>query len=126
MQGIAFRRIWRKTGLPFCFEIPRLLPLDAGCVITYTLVHKTRQVGEREVEMESPAVTTPFQQALEIVEQLSAEDQENLIEIVQRRLLEQRRAEIASNARSTLQTFREGRARYGTVEDLRHDLLDVP
>ncbi len=72
--------------------------------------------------MESPVLTTPFQQALEIVEQLPADDQENLIEIVQRRLVEQRRAEIARNARATIQAFREGRARYGTVDDLRRDL----
>lgn len=73
--------------------------------------------------MESPVLTTPFQQALDMVEQLPAEDQVNLIEIIQRRLIEQRRVEIARNARATVQAFREGRARYGTVDDLRHDLL---
>ena len=76
--------------------------------------------------MESPVLTTPFEQALEMIEQLPAEDQENLIEIVQRRLIEQRRAEIARNASATLQVFREGRARYGTVDDLRRDLLSEP
>jgi hypothetical protein len=76
--------------------------------------------------MESAVLTTPFEQALEMIEQLSVEDQENLIEIVQRRLLEQRRAEIASNARTTLQAFREGRAHYGTIQDLRRDLLGEP
>jgi hypothetical protein len=76
--------------------------------------------------MESAVLTTPFEQALEMIEQLSVEDQENLIEIVQRRLLEQRRAEIASNARTTLQAFREGRAHYGTIQDLRRDLLGAP
>ena len=73
--------------------------------------------------MESPALTTPFQQALDMVEQLPAEDQVNLIEIIQRRLIKQRRAEIARNARATVQAFREGRARYGTVDDVRRDLL---
>ena len=72
--------------------------------------------------MESPVLTTPFQQALDSIEQLPTEDQETLIEIVQRRLIEQRRAEIARNARATLQAFREGRARYGTIDDLRRDL----
>ena len=75
--------------------------------------------------MESPAVTTPFQQALDIIEQLPPEDQTSLIEIVQQRLTEQRRAEIARKAHATLQAFREGRARCGTLEDLRRD-LDVP
>jgi hypothetical protein len=73
--------------------------------------------------MESPVLTTPFQQALDMVEKLPTEDQVNLIEIIQRRLIEQRRVEIARNARATVQAFREGRARYGTVDDLRRDLL---
>jgi hypothetical protein len=67
---------------------------------------------------------TPFQQALDVIEQFSVNDQEVLIEIIRRRLVEQRRAEIARNAKSTVQAFREGRARYGTVDDLRRDLLD--
>lgn len=75
----------------------------------------------------STLVETPFEQALEAVERLSALDQSALIEIVRQRLLEQRRIEIAANARSVRQAFREGqravaRARYGTVDDLRRDL----
>ena len=65
-----------------------------------------------------------FRQALNVIEQFPADDQEALIEIIQRRLVEQRRAEIARNARATVQAFREGRARCGTVDDLRRDLLD--
>ena len=72
------------------------------------------------------SVTTPFQQALEIVEQLPVKDQTSLIEIIQQRLVEQRRAEIARNARATRQALREGRAHYGTVKGLRRDLLDEP
>jgi hypothetical protein len=71
----------------------------------------------------STATLTPFQQALDVIEQLPAPDQEALIEIIHQRLIEQRRAEIADNARTTLQVFREGHAQYGTVEDLRRDLL---
>ena len=70
-------------------------------------------------------VSTPFQRALDVVEQLPVEDQANLIEIVQRRLIEQRREETACNARDTLQAFREGRARHGCIADLRRDLLQV-
>jgi len=75
--------------------------------------------------MEHP-VSTPFQQALDVVERLPADDQEALIEVIRRRLIEQRRIEIARNARATVQAFREGRACYGTVDDLRHDLLSEP
>jgi len=66
-------------------------------------------------------VLTPLQQALDVIEQLSVKDQETLIEIVQRRLVEQRRKEIARNASVTLQAFREGRASYGTVDDSRRE-----
>ena len=69
-------------------------------------------------------VLTPFQQALDVIEQFPTDDQEALIEIIRRRLVEQRRAEIARNARATIQAFREGRARCGTIDDLRRDLLD--
>ncbi len=72
--------------------------------------------------MSSPAVT-PFEQTLEMIDQLPVEDQVSLVEIVQRRLAEQRRAEIARNAQATLQAFREGRAHYGTIDDRRRDLL---
>jgi hypothetical protein len=67
----------------------------------------------------------PFGEVLEAVEKLSLEEQETLIEIIRRRIIEQRRAEIASNAATTLQAVGEGRARYGSVEDLKHDLIDL-
>ena len=67
---------------------------------------------------------TPIQQALDEIEKLDAEDQELVIGIVRQRLIERRRAEIGRHARATLQAFREGRAGYGTVEELRRDLLE--
>jgi hypothetical protein len=73
--------------------------------------------------MAQDAHTSPLQQALDIVEELPVADQEVLVEVVQRRLAEWRRAEIARSAESTLEAVREGRARYGSVDDLRRDLL---
>jgi hypothetical protein len=67
--------------------------------------------------------TSLLQQALDTVEKLPPEDQETLIDLIQRRLVERRRAEIARSAAVTLQAVREGRARYGSVEDLRQHLL---
>ena len=67
-----------------------------------------------------------LQQALEVVERLPPEDQQTLIDLIQRRLVEWRRAEIAGNAAATLQAVREGRARYGSFEDLKQDLLGEP
>lgn len=74
----------------------------------------------------SREISSPFQKALEVVEALPPEDQETLIDLIHRRLIERRRAEIARHAAETLQAVREGRARIGTIEDLRRDLLAEP
>lgn len=66
--------------------------------------------------------TSLFQQALDVVEKLPPEDQEMLVDLIQHRLVKWQRAEIARNAAATLQAVREGRARYGSVEDLKDDL----
>lgn len=65
---------------------------------------------------------TPFQAALDVIDRLPPDDQEAIIEIVRRRMVERRRREIAANVQTTLQAFREGRASYGTVDDLRREL----
>ena len=57
---------------------------------------------------------TPFQAALDVIDRLPPDDQEAIIEIIRRRMIEQRRREIAANAQMTLQAFRERRASYGT------------
>lgn len=66
--------------------------------------------------------TTPFEAALDVIDRLPPDDQEAIIEIVRKRIIERRRCEIADNAQATLQAFREGRASYGTVDDLRREL----
>ena len=58
-----------------------------------------------------------LQQALDVVESLPPDEQEALIDLVRRRLVERRRAEIARNAEETLQAVRDGRAQYGSVEE---------
>ena len=67
-----------------------------------------------------------LQQALDAVESLPPDDQETLIDLVRHRLMERRRAEIARNAEDTLQAVRDGLAEYGSVEDLKRDLLGEP
>jgi hypothetical protein len=64
-----------------------------------------------------------FQQALDVVESLSPDDQETLVAVIRRRLIDRRRAEIARNAQETIQAVRKGRAEYGSAADLGRDLL---
>ena len=67
--------------------------------------------------------TSLLQQALDAIELLSVEEQQTVVELVQNRLSEKRRTEIARNAEETLSAVRERRASQGTVEDLKRDLL---
>ncbi|MFU8771030.1 MAG: hypothetical protein ACNA8H_01285 [Anaerolineales bacterium] len=66
--------------------------------------------------------TSQFQQAIEVVESLSADDQLLLIDVIKRRLIEKRRTEIAQAAADTVLAVREDRAKFGDVKDLRKDL----
>jgi predicted AAA+ superfamily ATPase len=67
---------------------------------------------------------TSFQKAIDVVESLPFDDREELLEILRMRIAEQRRDEIAANAREALQAVREKRAKFGTVEDFKKDLLE--
>jgi len=74
----------------------------------------------------TPRAFTPFQRAIDVIEELPLEDQETLIDLIRHRIIERRRAEIACHAVETLQAIREGQAQVGTFDDLRRDLLDQP
>jgi hypothetical protein len=67
--------------------------------------------------------TLNLQQALDYVESLSSEEQDLLIEIIQKRHIEQRRKEIAADAKQTLKAVELGTAKRGTIKDLMKDLL---
>ena len=67
---------------------------------------------------------TPFQKALSAIESLPVDAQEEIIDIIKKRLAEDRREEIVANAHEAVMAVREGRAKYGTIEDLKKDLLE--
>jgi hypothetical protein len=64
-----------------------------------------------------------FQQALDTVEALPPDDQQALVELVQHRLAERRRYEIAQHASETLGALRTGKVCKGSLDDLKRDLL---
>ncbi|MBE9033897.1 hypothetical protein [aff. Roholtiella sp. LEGE 12411] len=64
-----------------------------------------------------------FQTLVEYVEALSTEDQDLLLELIQKRRVEKRRQEIANNAAQTLEAIKTGKAKRGSIADLRADLL---
>lgn len=63
-----------------------------------------------------------FQKVVEYVESLSEEEQDLLFELIHKRRVEERRSEIVRNYRETLEAMKTGRAKRGTVADLRADL----
>jgi hypothetical protein len=66
---------------------------------------------------------TPFQKAIEAVESLPFEDREELLDVLRIRMAEDRREQIAANAKEAIDAVKEKKSFYGTVEDLKKDLL---
>lgn len=69
--------------------------------------------------MTMAAARSTLQRTLEMAEALPPEERRALIELLERRLVDERREEIAANASRTLRAFRSGRASVGNVDDLR-------
>jgi hypothetical protein len=63
-----------------------------------------------------------FQELIESVEALPIEDREILMEIVNKRIIEQRRDELVADMETSLEAYKRGDIRSGTVEDLLKDL----
>ncbi|MCG2770339.1 MAG: hypothetical protein ABIK79_06135 [Chloroflexota bacterium] len=72
----------------------------------------------------SGRASSTFQVALETAEQLAPEDQEMLIDILRRRLIERRRAELAEDISAAREAYRRGDVRCGTVDDLIAELAE--
>ena len=63
-----------------------------------------------------------FQKALEIIESLPEEQRESLIDIVKRRLIEERRDRLAQSIKEARDEYKRGEIKRGTVDDLMHEL----
>ncbi|MBW4577646.1 MAG: hypothetical protein KME08_20635 [Aphanothece sp. CMT-3BRIN-NPC111] len=66
--------------------------------------------------------TISFQEVIEYVEALSREEQELLLEIIEKRRIEKRRSEISKKAAETLASVEAGTAKRSTIANLRADL----
>lgn len=65
-----------------------------------------------------------FQEALEIVESLPQDQQENLINIIRRRLIEHRREALAEQIKEAREEYKRGEVRRGTVDDLLREIAE--
>ncbi len=68
--------------------------------------------------------TSEFQKALETVEALPLEAQEILIDVIDKRLSQQRRAKLVQEVHEAEQDYAEGQVRRGSVADLMAELED--
>lgn len=70
----------------------------------------------------SSQVTFRLQQAIEIVEQLQPDDQLLLVDIIRRRLIQHRRAEVVMEVGAAREAYQRGDVGRGDVEDLMKEL----
>ncbi len=63
-----------------------------------------------------------FNDILEIIESLPEDQKESLIEVVRRRLIEERRDRLAQSIKKAKEEYARGEVKRGTVDDLMHEL----
>ena len=65
-----------------------------------------------------------FQDVLDMIESLPEEQQENLIAIIRRRLIEHKREVLAEHINRAREEYRLGKVRRGTVDDLTKEISE--
>ena len=73
----------------------------------------------------SQPISTRLQQAIEIIESLSPDEQRQLIEMTRQRLIQHQRADLVRQVAEARQAYRQGRVQRGTAADLMQE-LDQP
>lgn len=72
----------------------------------------------------SNSATATFQQALEMVEGLPEEQQQDLVEIVRSRQRERRREALGASIEQARREFARGEVQRGTVDDLMAEIAE--
>jgi hypothetical protein len=74
--------------------------------------------------MKGVAQSMSLQDLIDAVESLPLDDQSMLVELVSKRIMEKRRAELVGEVREAREEFRKGKVKRGTIADLMKDLGD--
>lgn len=82
----------------------------------------TKDTNLREVLKMSSRNIFTFQEALDIIESLPETQQEDLIDLIRRRLIEQKRQKIAKCIREGRKEYAKGEVKRGSVDDLMKEL----
>ena len=72
----------------------------------------------------SGATSLSFQDLVEAVESMPLDDQSMLIELINKRILEKRRADLIAEVKEARDAFKRGEVKQGTIEDLLKDLKE--
>ena len=71
--------------------------------------------------MTEAVAKSSFQELIESVESLPLDDQQMLLDIINMRIIERRREELVADMEESLEAYRKGEVRIGTVDDLLRD-----
>ena len=80
----------------------------------------TKRSWRHEKEM---STVVSFGAVLEAVDQLPTDDQEMLLEVLHRRMIERRREALAADIRKARKEFKNGRCRPATPDELMAEIL---
>lgn len=96
-------------------QVWRILRYSAGPICVIIMIE-----GDQVIMIATKI--SPLQAAIEIVEQLSSEDQAELLKIVYRRLVEQRRESLVKEIAESRQAYQTSQVRRGTLDELMAEL----
>jgi len=65
-----------------------------------------------------------FHKVIEEIKLLNLEDKIYLKDLLDRMLIEEKRKQIKKNAEESLREYKEGRIKFGTIEDLRKEAYE--
>jgi hypothetical protein len=71
--------------------------------------------------MSGAAQSLSFQDLIDAIESLPLDDQSMLVEIINKRIIERRRTELAAEVKEAREAFSRGEVKRGTVKDLMND-----
>jgi len=74
--------------------------------------------------MPKQMIAPRFQEVIEVIETLPPEDQVLLIEIIHRRLIQDRRSELATEITEAREAYRQGDVHRGSVTDLMEEIAE--
>lgn len=69
-------------------------------------------------------ITNTFAEALEIVDSMTIDEREQLLEILQKRLIDEKREALTKKIREANQEYRKGKIKTGTVDDLMREIME--